>query len=59
MSAVLPTLDLFGAPTAPPQIVRLDRSTDRERPCCRNLAIVLPRPDTPPGRNSEAFRRAD
>ena len=47
MSALLPTLDLFGAPTPPPQIVRLDRSTDRERPCCDNLATIHPRPDGP------------
>ena len=46
MSALLPTFDLFGEPTAPPQIVRLDRSTDRERPCCDNLATIHPRPDT-------------
>ena len=42
------TLDLFGEPTAPPaQIVRLDRSIDRERPCCQNLATIRPTPDGP------------
>jgi hypothetical protein len=38
------TPDLFGA--APHLLVRLDRSADRHRPCCENLAAVHPRPDT-------------
>ena len=38
------TLDLFEA--APPLLVRLDRSTDRQSPCCQNLAAVRARPDT-------------
>lgn len=46
MSALLPTHDLFGEPTAPPQIVRLDRHCDRVAPCCDNLATIYPRPDT-------------
>ena len=36
--------DLFGNPDRP--LVRLDRNTDRLRPCCQNLAVVKPRPDT-------------
>ena len=35
-------LDLFGNPMAPPLRVRLDRRTDRDRPCCNNVAIVGP-----------------
>ncbi len=39
--------DLFSHPDPPPpQLVRLDRNTDRLRPCCQNLAVVVPRPDT-------------
>jgi hypothetical protein len=40
-------VDLFGHPDAPLQIVRLDRSIDRERPCCQNLATIRPTPDGP------------
>jgi hypothetical protein len=40
-------LDLFGEPTAPPQIVRLDRHCDRIAPCCDNLATIHPRYDGP------------
>ena len=39
--------DLFGHPVAQPQIVRLDRRTDRDKPCCQNLAIIHPRHDGP------------
>jgi hypothetical protein len=29
-------------PRRAPMVLRLDRNTDRERPCCNNLALVLP-----------------
>lgn len=34
--------DLFGEPVAPPTLVRLDRSIDRQHPCCDNLAVAGP-----------------
>jgi hypothetical protein len=34
--------DLFGNPSAPALRVRLDRQTDRNKPCCNNVAIVSP-----------------
>jgi hypothetical protein len=33
---------LFGNPVTPPLRVRLDRQTDRDKPCCHNVAIVGP-----------------
>jgi hypothetical protein len=33
-------LDLFGNAAPVPTLVQLDRTTDRERPCCKNLAIL-------------------
>jgi hypothetical protein len=39
----LPTCDLFGQPTAPLGLmVRLDRTIDRSKPCCQNVAIIHP-----------------
>jgi hypothetical protein len=38
--------DLFGHCPAP-QLVRLDRSIDRDRPCCQNIATIHPRPAGP------------
>jgi hypothetical protein len=32
--------DLFGNPATPLLLVRLDRHTDRDRPCCDNVAVV-------------------
>jgi hypothetical protein len=32
--------DLFGAPTLIGLKVKLDRPVDRERPCCRNIAVI-------------------
>jgi hypothetical protein len=34
--------DLFGHVAAPPMRVRLDRTTDREQPCCENIAVIRP-----------------
>jgi hypothetical protein len=34
--------DLFGAPTLIGLKVKLDRSLDREKPCCRNICIIHP-----------------
>jgi hypothetical protein len=36
--------DLFGYSPPPPQLVRLDRTIDREHPCCSNsnIAELLP-----------------
>ena len=41
MSAMLAAApDLFGNPAMPRLLVRLDRQTDRDRPCCDNIAII-------------------
>ena len=34
------TSDVFPEQPAAPMLVRLERSTDRDKPCCENLAIV-------------------
>jgi hypothetical protein len=34
--------DLFGHTPAPAMRVRLDRTTDREQPCCENIAVIWP-----------------
>jgi len=38
--------DLFGFQKPPPMLVRLDRTCDRERPCCGDIATVRVRSDT-------------
>jgi hypothetical protein len=40
-------LDLFGQPVRRLQLVRLDRRTDRAKPCCDNIATIEPRHDGP------------
>jgi hypothetical protein len=42
-----PETDLFGQPVRRLQLVRLDRRTDRAKPCCENLAVIHPRHDGP------------
>jgi hypothetical protein len=32
--------DLFGVAPKPPTVVRLDRTADRAKPCCDNLAVI-------------------
>ena len=38
--------DLFGHVEPPPLLVRLDRTCDREQPCCGDIATVRVRSDT-------------
>jgi hypothetical protein len=52
----LDTVDLFGQPVRGLQLVRLDRRTDRARPCHENLAVVDP---TPSGPHAAALRCAN